>query len=91
MMYLTMNWGDIMFMKNDVSNVKKDIEKFVGSRIKLEASKGRQKITTKEGIIENAYQSIFIVQLYEKCLPTGKVSYSYTDILTKAIEITICD
>lgn len=80
-----------MFQKKDVSNVKKDIKRFVGSKIKFEYGKGRNRVDKKEGIIENAFENVFLIRLYENCIPMGKVSYSYTDVLTKTIEITICD
>lgn len=80
-----------MFMQSDIPKVKKSIEKFIGSRVMLESGKGRQSLDTREGIIQDVYQSIFIVQLYDKCVPAGRVSYNYTDVLTKTVKITICD
>lgn len=80
-----------MFIRNDVFNVRKSVERIVGSKVKLESNKGRHKTIIKEGVIENAYPSIFIIQLYEGLKPSGKVSYSYTDVLTKAVSITLCD
>ncbi len=80
-----------MYVMQDVSFVKKDIAKFVGSRVKLETSKGKNKTTISEGIISDVYPSIFTVQLYDGKLPSRKLSFSYTDVLTNSVEITLCN
>lgn len=72
-----------------IGQIKKDIKKYIGSKVKLETLKGRNKTTIDEGIIEDVYPSIFIIQLYEGELPSRKLSYSYTDILTNSVEITL--
>lgn len=77
--------------KQDIHQIKRNIKSFIGSKVKLEAAKGRNKTTVDEGIIENVYPSIFIIQLYEGSEPSRKVSYSYTDILTHSVEITLCE
>ncbi len=78
-----------MFIQKDVFNVKKDIAKFVGSKVKLQSNISKHKSLVSEGVIENTYPSIFIIQLYEGIIPLRKVSFSYTDVLTHAIEITL--
>ncbi len=80
-----------MYIKNDVFSVKRDIERFIGSRVKLESNKGRQKSTVNEGVISDVYPCIFTVQLFEGKQPSRKVSFSYTDVLTNTVEITLCD
>lgn len=79
-------------MLNDVSQVRKDLSEIVGSKILLETSKGRQKSARAAGTIENIYPSIFTISLdptQER--PKRTVSYSYTDILTKSVEITLME
>lgn len=80
-----------MYVRKDVFGVKKDIEKFIGSRVKLETNKGRHKSVVSEGIIANVYPSIFTIQLFEGTDPSRKLSFSYTDVLTNSVEITLCD
>lgn len=81
-----------MYVKNDVSQIKNDIARFIGSKVWLESGKGKQKSLIKQGIIEKAYPSIFTVLLCENGSQLNRtISYSYTDILTKAIEITVCE
>lgn len=75
----------------NISQIKNDIKRSIGSKVKLEASKGRNKTTVDEGIIESVYPSIFTIQLLDGSAPSRKVSYSYTDILTHSVEITLCE
>ena len=80
-----------MFVRQDIFFVKRDIEKFLGSKVKLESNKGKNKSTINEGVIANVYPSIFTVQLYEGKQPSRKLSFSYTDVLTNSVEITLCE
>ncbi|HHW00919.1 MAG TPA: Veg protein [Clostridiaceae bacterium] len=79
-----------MIEKGDLFQIKKDIENFVGEKVQLKANKGRKKSFIREGILENTYPSIFIVKFENEYDTTRRVSYSYTDILTKAVEIVVC-
>jgi uncharacterized protein Veg len=79
-----------MIDKNDLCQIKKDIETCIGQRVQLKANKGRKKAFIREGILENTYPSIFIVKFENDYETTRRVSYSYTDILTKAVELVIC-
>ncbi|MDR1065877.1 MAG: Veg family protein [Clostridiales bacterium] len=80
-----------MYLRNDVTIVKQDIEKFLGSRVRLESNKGKNKSTVNVGVISSVYPSIFTVQLYDGKEPSRKLSFSYTDVLTNSVEITLCD
>ena len=79
-----------VYARNDVSTVRKDISQIVGSKVMLETNKGRQKALVFSGTIENAYPSIFTISLDSSAAgPKRTVSYNYTDILTKSVEITV--
>jgi len=78
-----------MIEKNDIYQIKKNIETCVGKRVQLKANKGRKKAFIKEGVIENSYPSIFIVRFENDYETTRRVSYSYTDVLTKAVELVV--
>jgi uncharacterized protein Veg len=80
-----------MYVNKDVFLVKNDIESRLGSKVKLESNKGRHKSTVNVGIISDVYPSIFTVQLFEGKLPSRKLSFSYTDVLTNTVEITLCE
>ena len=79
-----------MIEKSDLFQIKKDIETCIGEKVQLKANKGRKKAFIREGVLENTYPSIFIVKFENEYEATRRVSYSYTDILTKAVEIVVC-
>ena len=54
---------------------------------------GRHRYNVSEGIISETYPSIFTIKVEdeESKNPRDKfVSYSYTDVLTKDVQLTIC-
>lgn len=73
-----------------ISEIKKDLESFVGSKIRLKANRGRNRIIEREGILESIYPNIFVVKLNERKVER-RVSYSYADVLTETVELFICD
>jgi uncharacterized protein Veg len=79
-----------MIEKSDLFQIKKDIETCIGEKVQLKANKGRKKAFIREGVLENTYPSIFIVKFENEYDTTRRVSYSYTDILTKAVELVVC-
>ncbi|MDI3534024.1 MAG: hypothetical protein PWQ82_389 [Thermosediminibacterales bacterium] len=78
-----------MAAKNTLAEIRKNIESVVGKKIKLKANRGRRKTFEKEGIIEKTYPNIFVVKIDDKNNSSRRVSYSYTDILTETVEITV--
>lgn len=73
-----------------ISEIKKDLELFVGSKIRLKANRGRNRIIEKEGILESIYPNIFVVKLNERKVER-RVSYSYADVLTETVELFVYD
>lgn len=80
-----------MAERSDLIQIRKDIETYVGEKIQLKANRGRRKSFIKEGVVEKAYPSIFIVRFENEFDATRRVSYSYTDVLTKAVELVLHD
>ena len=80
-----------MFDRKDVFHVRNDIQRIIGSKVRLETNKGRHKSVISKGIVANVYPSIFTVQLNDGPDPSRKLSFSYTDVLTNTVEITLCD
>ena len=70
---------------NVLATIKKDIENHVGERVTLKANGGRRKVLVNNGVIEKAYPSIFVIRLESDAQRT--VTYSYSDILTKTVQI----
>lgn len=74
-----------MKMGNVLTTIKKDIEGHVGEKVTLKANGGRRKIVINNGILEKTYDSIFIIRLDSSSQRT--VSYSYSDVLTKTVQL----
>ena len=74
-----------------MTKIKKDVEESVGKKVILKANKGRKKITVREGILESAYPSLFVVKISNQYDSVRRVSYTYSDILTETVEVTVCD
>ena len=77
-----------MICKSDISNLKTDILEKVGQKIIVKGSLGRCKAFEKEATIEKAYPNIFVVRYEEN---NRNVTYSYTDILTRTVEVDVYD
>lgn len=80
-----------MFDRSDVFHVRRDIQNIIGSKVRLETNKGRHKSVINKGIVSNVYPSIFTIQLSDDSDTSRKLSFSYTDVLTNTVEITLCD
>lgn len=78
--------------KNSVSNVRNAVVNQMGKKVKIRINRGRHKVDISEGIISETYPSIFLVKIQDsKDMPGRVVSYSYTDILTKDVELILCN
>jgi len=77
-----------MIYKNDISNIKEEIGEKIGQKIILKGTLGRNKPFEEEAIIKETYPNIFVVRYEEN---NTNVSYRYTDILTKDLEVSVFD
>ena len=77
-----------MICRDDITNLKTDIDGKVGQKIIVKGSLGRSRTFEKEATIEKAYPNIFIVKYEEN---DRNVTYSYTDILTRTVEVQVFD
>ncbi|MBR5157715.1 MAG: Veg family protein [Clostridia bacterium] len=83
-----------MIERGDIERVKTLLTENIGKRIKLTAKKGRKRVIVRQGVISATYPSIFIVILdsISEFADTGRtISFSYADLLTKNIEITVVE
>lgn len=76
--------------RNPLHKIKEDLEAYVGQRVRLKANKSRKRTFIREGIIEQIYPSIFVIAIDEENRLPRKISFSYSDILTKTVELTLC-
>ena len=77
-----------MICQRDITSLKTDIDEKVGQKIIVKGSLGRSKSLVKEATIEKTYPNLFVIKFDES---NRNVSYSYTDILTRTIEVDVFD
>lgn len=77
-----------MSARKVLADIKRDLEPYVGNKIKLRANKGRKKVVEKTGILENTYPNIFVIRLEEKQVER-RVTFSYADLLTDSVQLTV--
>lgn len=63
------------------------LEGRIGSEIMLVAQTGRKRQTERKGILTETYPSVFVVDLDPDENSFERVSYSYSDVLTRTVEI----
>lgn len=68
-----------------IASIKRNIENHIGEKVTLKANGGRKKILVNNGVIESAHPSIFVVRLDNDA--TRMVTYSYSDVLTKTVQL----
>ncbi len=83
--------GCTQWQKNALLEIKRSLEVHVGSKISLRANGGRKKTIERTGVLEEIYPSVFIVKLDQDQNAFKRVSYSYADILTESVEVTVCN
>lgn len=82
----------MMHQQTDVNKVRRAVISHVGSKVKIRANKGRHKIDIAEGIICETYPSIFLVKITNDLEDSYQtMSFSYTDVLTKDVQLTLCN
>lgn len=77
--------------KVDVKAVRNAVYRAIGSKVVVKANKGRHRFDVNEGVIKEVYPHVFMIQLNDSEDDTAKtVSYTYTDILTKDVQLQLC-
>jgi len=78
-----------MVARNALMDIKRNLDQYIGHRITLKANGGRRKTIQRSGVLEETYPSVFTVKLDEDQNAFKRVSYSYADILTETVELTV--
>ena len=76
-------------MPKTLRDIRGILEDEVGSPVLLEAQGGRRTIIRRKGVLSETHPAIFVVELDPEKHNFECVSYSYSDILTKHVEITV--
>lgn len=76
----------------DFDKVRASVKQQCGSKVMIQLDKGRNKIDIQEGVIQQAYPSVFTILIDQKAddKPAQLLSFSYTDIITKEIRMKLC-
>ncbi len=74
---------------SSVTQIRKDLEGCIGKPVILKADKGRRRIVTKKGVLEETHPNIFVVKISNAFDETRRVTYTYSDVLTSTVEVTV--
>ena len=77
--------------KVDVKAVRNAVYRAIGSRVVVKANRGRHRFDVNDGVIKEVYPHVFMIQINDSEEDAGKTgSYTYTDILTKDVQLQLC-
>ena len=83
----TVRWGIL----KTLIEIKQGLEGQIGKRLKLTANGGRRRTVIRSGVLSETYPAVFVVELDQEENAFERVSYSYADVLTEAVEISFID
>lgn len=72
-----------------LEKIKETLKAKQGVKMRFKTNLGRCRVLEVEGYVESVYPNVFVIRL---CEDHGErhVSYTYTDILTKIVEVYDC-
>lgn len=73
-------------MAYTLESIREIVSLHKGSKISYRAANGRRKIEERTGIIKETYPSLFTVFIESQ---QSTISFSYTDLLTKEVELQL--
>ncbi len=79
-----------MIIKSDLESCRARLQSMIGSPVRLSSNGGRKRIIVHEGVVDNCYPNVFTVRCQRESDGAFEiVSYSYIDVLTRAVRIAI--
>ncbi|MFB4165061.1 Veg family protein [Alteribacillus sp. JSM 102045] len=78
-------------MGKTLIEIKEALDANVGKKVTVIANGGRKKTIERSGLLEETYPSVFIVKLDKDKHSVERISYSYTDVLTKTVQLTMSE
>lgn len=76
-------------MAKTLLEIKKVLEANVGKKVTVQANGGRKKMIERSGLLEGIYPAVFTVKLDKSEHSVERLSYSYTDVLTETVKLTM--
>ena len=74
-----------------LENLKEVLTQNLGKRVIVKADRGRKRIVTRRGVLDAVYPSLFVVEMAGKDDTARKITFTYADLLTSTVELTIVD
>lgn len=74
-----------------LTEIKNGLESKIGRNLKLTVNGGRRRTVIRSGVLSETYPSVFVVELDQDENAFERVSYSYADVLTEAVELSFTD
>lgn len=78
-----------MATRATLGNIRRRVEANIGQGVTLRTHSGRKKYYVKSGKVIATYPSIFVVNIDCGMSSERHVSYTYSDLLTSTVEITL--
>lgn len=80
-----------MKQPENMCNVRNAVVRNLGRKVKVKANRGRNKVDIAEGVISQTYPCVFLIEMEDSMTDsTRTMSFSYTDVLTKEVELVLC-
>ena len=76
----------VIVLADSLSAIREKVSKYRGSRVFYRAANGRRKAEARQGVILEAYPSLFTLFVESQ---NSTVSFSYADVLTKEVELEL--
>jgi uncharacterized protein Veg len=76
--------------KVTIEDIRQQLESNVGKKVFIRANKGRRRYLETEGVLVETYPKLFVVNL-DQTNAVRRRSYTYADVLTQNVQITIDD
>ena len=76
----------------DIHKVSASVYQQCGRKVLIQLDRGRNKVDIQEGVIQNAYPSVFTILVNDEQEenPPQLLSFSYSDIITRDIRMKLC-
>jgi len=75
--------------KKEIDIIRRNILTCKGEKVRLSSKKGRKRTVVHEGIIEDAYENVFVLISNKVGDSNRKISFSYTDVLTRTVDFIL--
>ncbi|MBE3575669.1 MAG: Veg family protein [Firmicutes bacterium] len=69
-----------------LAEIKQGLDAYVGREVTLRANKGRKKVLTAHGVLEQTYPNLFVIRLRDRN-SVKRLSYTYSDVLTETVVV----